>query len=189
MADRKSLALVAAVTLVALLMAWAAYATIAAAGPQTVPDTLPAAAPGSADDGPDRPAGVTDDGDDAHDRDDDGDDTETVDYQADAAGTVRVVRTGTTLTVTGVTPNRGWTDYVERSQGREVEVEFRSSNLHIDFSAQYDDGEIRVFVTETPLSSAPPASSSDDDHDEEHEEHEDDDHDEDDDHEDEEDDD
>jgi hypothetical protein len=67
-------------------------------------------------------------------------------YQAGAAGSVTVARDGTTLFVTSVDPNSGWSFEIEQASGAEVEVKFLSGDHRIDLEAELEHGEVRVRV-------------------------------------------
>ena len=71
-------------------------------------------------------------------------------FDAAGAGTVVVEESGDGLSIVDVETASGFTAEVERGDGAEVEVEFRSSGTEVDFSAEREDGEIRIRVrTET----------------------------------------
>ena len=69
-----------------------------------------------------------------------------VTYAVADAGTVVVDRVGDTLAVGAVTPNAGWAAEVEQAAGREVEVKFVTTGLRADFTAEIEDGVVKVRV-------------------------------------------
>ena len=84
-------------------------------------------------------------------------------YDAGAAGSVDIVRSGAVLEITSVNPAAGWTFEVEVRTGREVELDFRRGGERVQFNAELEDGEIRVRVrTRTDDSSGGTTSGADD---------------------------
>jgi hypothetical protein len=82
-------------------------------------------------------------------------------FAAADAGTVTLERTPTGLRVVSADAAAGWSSEIERPEGREVEVTFRSATRRVDFNAELEDGEIRVRVRERPPAPAttPPTTS------------------------------
>lgn len=62
------------------------------------------------------------------------------------AGSVTIAGTPGGLVVTDTTTADGWTAVVERDQGREVEVAFRSGGARVDFHAEIEDGRVRTRI-------------------------------------------
>lgn len=83
--------------------------------------------------------------------------SETV-VSAGEAGDV-VLSADSELEVIAVIPSDGWLAEVEVASGREVEVDFRSSDRRIQLNAELEDGEVRVRVRER-LADTPMATSS-----------------------------
>jgi hypothetical protein len=74
--------------------------------------------------------------------------TSTVTYDAGDGGTVTITFDGTTLTLVGTGPSAGWSPEVEAASGREIDVDFRNGDRRIRFSAELEDGQVRIKVRE-----------------------------------------
>ncbi|MGA9596131.1 MAG: hypothetical protein WBV06_08245, partial [Acidimicrobiia bacterium] len=70
--------------------------------------------------------------------------TSTVTYDAGDGGTVTITFDGTTLTLVGTGPSAGWSPEVEAASGREIDVDFRNGDRRIRFSAELEDGQVRI---------------------------------------------
>jgi hypothetical protein len=68
----------------------------------------------------------------------------TTTYNAGDAGTVTVTSNGTTLTILAAVPAQGWSVEIETASGIEVEVDFRNGTRRIQFSAELEDGAVKV---------------------------------------------
>jgi hypothetical protein len=70
----------------------------------------------------------------------------TATFAAGDAGSVTIRRTGGTLAVASVNTSPGWVSDVEQGAGVEIEVTFVNGTTRIDFSAELEDGGVRVRV-------------------------------------------
>lgn len=64
----------------------------------------------------------------------------------DDAGTVTLGQVEEGLSILAVEPRPGWTVTVEAPLGRQVEARFESDGARVDFSAELEDGEVRLRV-------------------------------------------
>lgn len=87
----------------------------------------------------------------------------TVTYQAGDAGTVMITQDGSSLTIVSVEPVAGWSTEIEVSSGREVEVDFRNGMRRIQFDAEFEDGEVRVRVSDRITDDGDHDDNADDD--------------------------
>src|SRR5262245_36885955 len=65
---------------------------------------------------------------------------------AGGAGTVTVSDDGAQLSVVSAVPSMGWSVEVERSAGREVEVDFRRGTQRVQVNVELEDGAVRERV-------------------------------------------
>ena len=90
-------------------------------------------------------------------------------FGAGDAGSVTIRRTGGVLAVVSVNASSGWVSEVEQGTGAEIEVKFVNGTTRIDFSAELEDGGVRVRVRAgtpdaTRVDNSGPGKVSDDTH-------------------------
>jgi hypothetical protein len=67
-------------------------------------------------------------------------------YNVGGAGTVTVQIVTGQLVLLDVTATNGWSFEVDKSDGRDVRIEFQSGELEAEFEAKLRDGQIRIEV-------------------------------------------
>jgi hypothetical protein len=67
-------------------------------------------------------------------------------YQVGGAGTVTVQIVAGQLVLIDVSANSGWGFEVDKSGGRDIEIEFESGESEAEFEAKLRDGQIRIEV-------------------------------------------
>lgn len=100
--------------------------------------------------------------------------TETSTYNVGESGRVTLEISNGSLRVVSVAPNSGWTAKLPEYDDGEIEVEFYSGSLEVEFKARLVNGEIAVFVESEDESLDDSYEYEDDDH--EDDDHDDDDH-------------
>ncbi len=86
-------------------------------------------------------------------------------YSVEDAGTVTVAFDGTALNLVDSAAAAGWTVSVDSVLATEIEVDFVSSDRHLRFNAEIEDGAVRVRVedrTKDGIASEDSSDSSDD---------------------------
>ena len=71
---------------------------------------------------------------------------QTTTYNVGQSGRVTVTVNNGELRVTSVTPNAGWSAKLPEYDDGEIEVEFYSGSLKVEFKARLVNGEVAVFV-------------------------------------------
>lgn len=97
-------------------------------------------------------------------------------YKVGGAGTVVLDSAGGTIAVVGINPGSGWTARKVERDPSEIEVDFVSSTMKVEFTARLANGRISTFVESERLTTSSTRPHDDDD-DDRHEDHHDDDHD------------
>jgi hypothetical protein len=64
----------------------------------------------------------------------------------DTAGSVVLLRSETQLQILSVIPNPGYVPEIELAAGREVEADFRGEGRRVKFNAELEDGQVRLRI-------------------------------------------
>jgi hypothetical protein len=102
--------------------------------------------------------------------------SQTSTYNVGESGRVTLEISNGELRVVSVSPNSGWTAKLPEYDDGEIEVEFYSGSLEVEFKARLVNGEINVFVESEDKSLDDRYERDDDDHDDEHDDDHDEDH-------------
>ena len=86
---------------------------------------------------------------------------EAVTSGAGRAGAVTYRADETGLTVTAVSPARGWSYTIKATGGREIEVVFRKGAARVDFEAELEDGQVQVRVRTSAVGGATTTTGQD----------------------------